>query len=116
MSAGRLAFLFFSVSAVRLTDNYIFINNFITLNLMSVNGAQGFIPNVPHAMLPNVYVCAFASPKMNNSGVSSCLSVWRVPPNVAESVIRDMVGPDWKQRWLNWKNRTPEQVSVSLQW
>uniref|UniRef100_A0A3Q3WR54 Dynamin-like GTPase OPA1, mitochondrial n=1 Tax=Mola mola TaxID=94237 RepID=A0A3Q3WR54_MOLML len=26
-----------------------------------------------------------------------------------ESVIRDMVGPDWKQRWLNWKNRTPEQ-------
>lgn len=20
-----------------------------------------------------------------------------------------MVGPDWKQRWLNWKNRTPEQ-------
>uniref|UniRef100_A0A8C4F8L1 Dynamin-like GTPase OPA1, mitochondrial n=1 Tax=Dicentrarchus labrax TaxID=13489 RepID=A0A8C4F8L1_DICLA len=27
-----------------------------------------------------------------------------------DSVIRDMVGPDWKQRWLNWKNRTPEQV------
>lgn len=26
-----------------------------------------------------------------------------------ESVIRDMVGPDWKQRWLQWKNRTPEQ-------
>uniref|UniRef100_A0A4W6DRC6 Dynamin-like GTPase OPA1, mitochondrial n=1 Tax=Lates calcarifer TaxID=8187 RepID=A0A4W6DRC6_LATCA len=26
-----------------------------------------------------------------------------------ESVIRDMVGPDWKQRWLNWKNRTPDQ-------
>lgn len=26
-----------------------------------------------------------------------------------ESVIRDMIGPDWKQRWLNWKNRTPEQ-------
>nr|XP_046247501.1 dynamin-like 120 kDa protein, mitochondrial isoform X4 [Scatophagus argus] len=26
-----------------------------------------------------------------------------------ESVIRDMVGPDWKQRWLHWKNRTPEQ-------
>ncbi|XP_074524322.1 dynamin-like GTPase OPA1, mitochondrial isoform X3 [Halichoeres trimaculatus] len=26
-----------------------------------------------------------------------------------ESVINDMVGPDWKQRWLNWKNRTPEQ-------
>ncbi|XP_041647277.1 dynamin-like 120 kDa protein, mitochondrial isoform X3 [Cheilinus undulatus] len=26
-----------------------------------------------------------------------------------ESVIRDMVGPDWKQRWFGWKNRTPEQ-------
>lgn len=26
-----------------------------------------------------------------------------------ESVIRDMVGPDWKERWMNWKNRTPEQ-------
>ncbi|KAI5619412.1 dynamin-like 120 kDa protein, mitochondrial precursor [Silurus asotus] len=26
-----------------------------------------------------------------------------------ESVIADMVGPDWKQRWLNWTNRTPEQ-------
>ncbi|XP_061594437.1 dynamin-like 120 kDa protein, mitochondrial isoform X5 [Cololabis saira] len=26
-----------------------------------------------------------------------------------ESVVRDMVGPDWKQRWLNWKNRTPDQ-------
>ncbi|XP_028259046.1 dynamin-like GTPase OPA1, mitochondrial isoform X4 [Parambassis ranga] len=26
-----------------------------------------------------------------------------------ESVIRDMVGPDWKQRWLNWMNRTPDQ-------
>lgn len=26
-----------------------------------------------------------------------------------ESVIADMVGPDWKQRWMNWKNRTPEQ-------
>uniref|UniRef100_A0A1A8EJ15 Dynamin-like GTPase OPA1, mitochondrial n=1 Tax=Nothobranchius korthausae TaxID=1143690 RepID=A0A1A8EJ15_9TELE len=26
-----------------------------------------------------------------------------------ESVIRDMVGPDWKERWLNWKNRTPDQ-------
>ncbi|XP_060776113.1 dynamin-like 120 kDa protein, mitochondrial isoform X5 [Neoarius graeffei] len=26
-----------------------------------------------------------------------------------ESVIADMVGPDWKQRWLNWKSRTPEQ-------
>uniref|UniRef100_A0A673CIT2 Dynamin-like GTPase OPA1, mitochondrial n=1 Tax=Sphaeramia orbicularis TaxID=375764 RepID=A0A673CIT2_9TELE len=27
-----------------------------------------------------------------------------------ESVIKDMVGPDWKQRWLNWTNRTPDQV------
>ncbi|XP_070816146.1 dynamin-like GTPase OPA1, mitochondrial isoform X3 [Chaetodon trifascialis] len=26
-----------------------------------------------------------------------------------ESVITDMVGPDWKQRWLHWKNRTPDQ-------
>ncbi|XP_067369202.1 dynamin-like GTPase OPA1, mitochondrial isoform X4 [Channa argus] len=26
-----------------------------------------------------------------------------------ESVIKDMVGPDWKQRWLNWQNRTPDQ-------
>ncbi|XP_029356564.1 dynamin-like GTPase OPA1, mitochondrial isoform X5 [Echeneis naucrates] len=26
-----------------------------------------------------------------------------------ESVIRDMVGPDWKERWLNWKNRTADQ-------
>lgn len=26
-----------------------------------------------------------------------------------ESVIRDMVGPDWKQRWMNWTNRTPDQ-------
>ncbi|KAJ8278789.1 hypothetical protein COCON_G00058550 [Conger conger] len=26
-----------------------------------------------------------------------------------DSVIGDMVGPDWKQRWLNWTNRTPEQ-------
>ncbi|XP_068176138.1 dynamin-like GTPase OPA1, mitochondrial isoform X4 [Antennarius striatus] len=26
-----------------------------------------------------------------------------------ESVIGDMVGPDWKQRWWHWKNRTPEQ-------
>uniref|UniRef100_A0AAQ4QXE0 Dynamin-like GTPase OPA1, mitochondrial n=1 Tax=Gasterosteus aculeatus aculeatus TaxID=481459 RepID=A0AAQ4QXE0_GASAC len=27
-----------------------------------------------------------------------------------ESVIRDMVGPGWRQRWLNWMNRTPDQV------
>ncbi|XP_019110557.1 dynamin-like GTPase OPA1, mitochondrial isoform X4 [Larimichthys crocea] len=26
-----------------------------------------------------------------------------------ESVISDMVGPDWKQRWWSWMNRTPEQ-------
>ncbi|XP_071384810.1 dynamin-like GTPase OPA1, mitochondrial isoform X2 [Centroberyx affinis] len=26
-----------------------------------------------------------------------------------ESVIGDMVGPDWKQRWMNWTNRTPDQ-------
>ncbi|XP_014899009.1 dynamin-like GTPase OPA1, mitochondrial isoform X5 [Poecilia latipinna] len=26
-----------------------------------------------------------------------------------ESVIKDMVGPDWKERWLTWVNRTPEQ-------
>lgn len=26
-----------------------------------------------------------------------------------ESVIRDMVGPGWRQRWLNWMNRTPDQ-------
>ncbi|MFT7810921.1 dynamin-like 120 kDa protein, mitochondrial isoform X2 [Arapaima gigas] len=26
-----------------------------------------------------------------------------------DSVIADMVGPDWKQRWLNWMNRTAEQ-------
>uniref|UniRef100_A0A8C5Q0Q4 Dynamin-like GTPase OPA1, mitochondrial n=1 Tax=Leptobrachium leishanense TaxID=445787 RepID=A0A8C5Q0Q4_9ANUR len=26
-----------------------------------------------------------------------------------ESVIRDMVGPDWKERWFSWICRTPEQ-------
>ncbi|XP_054458669.1 dynamin-like 120 kDa protein, mitochondrial isoform X5 [Anoplopoma fimbria] len=26
-----------------------------------------------------------------------------------ESVIRDMVGPGWRQRWMNWINRTPDQ-------
>lgn len=26
-----------------------------------------------------------------------------------ESVIRDMVGPGWRQRWFNWINRTPDQ-------
>lgn len=28
----------------------------------------------------------------------------------AESVIADMVGPDWKRRWLYWVRRTKEQV------
>ncbi|XP_018121163.1 dynamin-like 120 kDa protein, mitochondrial isoform X3 [Xenopus laevis] len=26
-----------------------------------------------------------------------------------ESVIRDMVGPDWKERWTSWTSRAPEQ-------
>ncbi|CAL8272190.1 unnamed protein product [Arctogadus glacialis] len=26
-----------------------------------------------------------------------------------ESVIQDMVGPDWKQRWMNWSSRTADQ-------
>ncbi|XP_034738453.1 dynamin-like 120 kDa protein, mitochondrial isoform X5 [Etheostoma cragini] len=26
-----------------------------------------------------------------------------------ESVISDMVGPGWRQRWINWVNRTPDQ-------
>ncbi|XP_077440751.1 dynamin-like GTPase OPA1, mitochondrial isoform X7 [Vanacampus margaritifer] len=26
-----------------------------------------------------------------------------------EAVIKDMVGPDWKERWMNWKNRTADQ-------
>ncbi|XP_056270473.1 dynamin-like 120 kDa protein, mitochondrial isoform X5 [Pseudoliparis swirei] len=26
-----------------------------------------------------------------------------------DSVIRDMVGPGWRQRWLSWMNRTPDQ-------
>ncbi|XP_048833629.1 dynamin-like 120 kDa protein, mitochondrial isoform X4 [Brienomyrus brachyistius] len=26
-----------------------------------------------------------------------------------DSIISDMVGPDWKERWLNWTSRTPEQ-------
>ncbi|KAM5163488.1 dynamin-like GTPase OPA1, mitochondrial isoform 1-T1 [Mantella aurantiaca] len=28
-----------------------------------------------------------------------------------ESVIRDMVGPGWKERWFSWITRTPEQAS-----
>uniref|UniRef100_A0A669EN43 Dynamin-like GTPase OPA1, mitochondrial n=1 Tax=Oreochromis niloticus TaxID=8128 RepID=A0A669EN43_ORENI len=31
-----------------------------------------------------------------------------------ESVIKDMVGPDWKERWLSWKNRTPDQVRIHI--
>ncbi|XP_053314843.1 dynamin-like 120 kDa protein, mitochondrial isoform X2 [Spea bombifrons] len=27
-----------------------------------------------------------------------------------ESVIRDMVGPDWKERWFSWTSRSPEQT------
>uniref|UniRef100_A0A4W5PJM1 Dynamin-like GTPase OPA1, mitochondrial n=1 Tax=Hucho hucho TaxID=62062 RepID=A0A4W5PJM1_9TELE len=30
-----------------------------------------------------------------------------------DSVINDMVGPDWKQRWMSWKNRSPEQHTRS---
>ncbi|KAJ3600012.1 hypothetical protein NHX12_033964, partial [Muraenolepis orangiensis] len=26
-----------------------------------------------------------------------------------ESVIHDMVGPDWQERWMTWSNRTPDQ-------
>lgn len=29
---------------------------------------------------------------------------------LAESVIEDMVGPDWRKRWLYWVKRTKEQV------
>lgn len=29
---------------------------------------------------------------------------------LAENAIENMVGPDWKKRWLYWKNRTQEQV------
>lgn len=28
----------------------------------------------------------------------------------AENAIENMIGPDWKKRWLYWKNRTQEQV------
>lgn len=33
-------------------------------------------------------------------------------PFLAESVIEDMVGPDWKKRWLYWIGRTKEQVKA----
>ncbi|XP_078725752.1 dynamin-like GTPase OPA1, mitochondrial isoform X2 [Lampetra fluviatilis] len=26
-----------------------------------------------------------------------------------DNVIRDMVGPEWRERWIQWTNRTPEQ-------
>ncbi|XP_018119140.1 dynamin-like 120 kDa protein, mitochondrial isoform X7 [Xenopus laevis] len=29
--------------------------------------------------------------------------------NDTDSVIRDMVGPDWKERWISWTSRAPEQ-------
>lgn len=67
---------------------------------------------MPHVCFTpaSIFLCflEFMLAKKHNSGW--CLFY------IAESVIRDMVGPDWKQRWLNWKNRTPEQVSFSLQW
>uniref|UniRef100_A0A672HZ87 Dynamin-like GTPase OPA1, mitochondrial n=1 Tax=Salarias fasciatus TaxID=181472 RepID=A0A672HZ87_SALFA len=35
-----------------------------------------------------------------------------------DSVIRDMVGPDWKERWMSWKNRTQnrseQQYSIQM--
>lgn len=33
---------------------------------------------------------------------------------LAENAIENMVGPDWKKRWLYWKNRTQEQVKTNL--
>lgn len=83
-------------------------------------------------------VCAAPRPSQGPfsvRGLTRCLEIWSTikavevccwwqtqdavyflpcssPPLAAESVIRDMVGPDWKQRWMNWKNRTPEQVRV----
>ena len=32
---------------------------------------------------------------------------------LAENAIENMVGPDWKKRWLYWKNRTQEQVKTN---
>ena len=40
------------------------------------------------------------------------LDVFFFSPFSAESVINDMVGPDWKQRWMHWTNRTADQVST----
>lgn len=33
---------------------------------------------------------------------------------IAENAIENMIGPDWKKRWLYWKNRTQEQVIAKL--
>jgi len=30
-----------------------------------------------------------------------------------ENTIENMIGPDWKKRWLYWKNRTQEQVKTN---
>uniref|UniRef100_A0A3B4TLW4 Dynamin-like GTPase OPA1, mitochondrial n=1 Tax=Seriola dumerili TaxID=41447 RepID=A0A3B4TLW4_SERDU len=46
--------------------------------------------------------------KAKNEILDEVISLSQVTPQ-HDSVIRDMVGPDWKQRWLNWKNRTPDQ-------
>lgn len=35
-------------------------------------------------------------------------------PFPAESVIEDMVGPNWKKRWLHWVGRTKEQVKGKI--
>lgn len=99
-----------SISAVWLTDKYVFINNSITMSLVYIKAGVSMLS----VSLPDLYISMhLCCPRsIILPGVSSCLSAWLFPPGVAESVIRDMVGPDWKQRWLNWKNRTPEQVSL----
>nr|XP_023653971.1 dynamin-like 120 kDa protein, mitochondrial [Paramormyrops kingsleyae] len=33
--------------------------------------------------------------------------------NDTEAIIQDMVGPDWKQRWLYWRSRSPDQSVCS---
>lgn len=33
---------------------------------------------------------------------------------VAENAIENMIGPDWKKRWIYWKNRTQEQVGTEI--
>uniref|UniRef100_S4RAS5 Dynamin-like GTPase OPA1, mitochondrial n=1 Tax=Petromyzon marinus TaxID=7757 RepID=S4RAS5_PETMA len=32
-----------------------------------------------------------------------------------DNVIRDMVGPEWRERWMQWTNRTPEQKFKNVQ-